>query len=36
MRSALFWVIMQHIVNLEEGIDRLSRNVCNELPLYAE
>ena len=30
MRSAIFWVITQRIVNLEEGIDRLSRNICNE------
>jgi len=35
MRSALFWVITQRTVNLEEGIDRLSRNVYNELSLYA-
>jgi len=57
MRSALFWVIMQHIVvipygrfranylifkgqeifldflTLEDGTDRLSRNVGKELPL---
>jgi len=45
LRSALIWDITWRVVvisyrrfrstYLEDGIDGLPRNVCNELPLYA-
>jgi hypothetical protein len=35
MRTMLFWVIMQQIVTLDDGTDRLSQNVGMKLPLFA-
>ena len=35
LRTALFWAVTQRVVVIEDGTDRLFRNVGKKLPLLA-
>jgi len=34
LNSSLFWDVTRRKLDLEDGTDKLSRNVINELPMY--